>query len=346
MTMDFYIIELKDRLKIGISSNIENRVTSILSSGGHTDSDILNLFKFPDSGIIEAPLKRLFRPCLLKKSKYNRGEEWFYKKGLVGLFINEIKTGVKPSIELIEKIQHKYADMENGYKQQAIFIFEKIKKERKNIGFPNSITFESFIKKKKIAYRHMIYWINDDFTQFTREPKFEIESINKVQEIQCLRIIKNNTICNLKKEKIQSYIDDVFNGINNSYSDRFKIIEKYFFNSTKIQKVENPNIRILFDKKRNNYQFRMPYSKLTKEEYVLIKESKDTTLFLNEISFQYKYFLCYCKFENKEIARVRNLLKKVEYTDSTGKVPIRISKVMDELPIQKYRPMKRQLRQY
>ena len=70
----------------------------------------------------------------------------------------------------------------------------------------------------------------------------------------------------------------------------------------------------------------MPYSKLTKEEYVLIKESKDTTLFLNEISFQYKYLLCYCKFESKEIARVRNLLKKVEYTDSTGKIPIRMSK--------------------
>ena len=126
--MDFYIIELKDRLKIGVSNDIENRITAILSIGGYTDDDILNLFKFPDSGIMEAPLKRLFRPSLVKKSKYNRGEEWFYKKALVELFINEIKEGIKPSIELIEKIQHKYANIENGYKQQAVFIFEKIKK--------------------------------------------------------------------------------------------------------------------------------------------------------------------------------------------------------------------------
>lgn len=340
--MDFYIIELEDRIKIGVSKSTDKRITNILSTGGHGEKDVLNLFNFPNAGLLESPLKRLFRSCLVRQSKYNRGEEWFYKKGLVNIFINEIKLGAKPSKELIDLIQYKIEPIENGYKQQAIFIFEKIRKERKGIGYPNSISFEKFIKTKKMNYRHMIYTTNYNYTQFTREFKFDIESINNVQEIQCLRIIKNNTTCNLTKEKIQAYIDDVFNLIYDSYSDRFEIIKKYFFKSTEIQTVENPNVRVLFDKKSNNYQFKMSYSELTKEEYVLIKESKETILFKNKISFQYKYFFCLCKFKDNEIARVRNLLKNVTYTDSTGNVNVTISK-NKELPTQKYRPVKRLL---
>ena len=61
---------------------------------------------------------------------------------------------------------------------RAVSARQKIRKERKGIGYPNSISFEKFIKTKKMNYRHMIYTTNYNYTQFTREFKFDIESIN------------------------------------------------------------------------------------------------------------------------------------------------------------------------
>lgn len=337
--MDFYIIELKDRLKIGVSKSTDKRITNILSTGGHGEKDVLNLFNFPKTGLLEAPLKRLFRPYIVGQSKYNRGEEWFYKKGLVDVFINEIKKGTKPSKDLIDLIQYKFEPMEIELKKNAIFIFESIKKERKGIGYPNTISFETFIEKNKMQYKNMTYWVNNDFTHFTREPKFQIENISDSQEIECLQIIKNNTK-NLKKKAIlQGYIDDVYNKVEESYMKRLEINFNYFFNSIEIQEVKNPNLRILYDNVNNHYYFKKKYSNLTTEELVLIIHSKYIILYSNEIIIDYEESHCICKFEDNDLIRVRNLLKKSEYIDKTLKDNNDIIKLA--IALKKYIQLKR-----
>ncbi len=185
--MNLYVIELKDRIKVGVADNTENRLTQLLSAGGHGAKDVLNLFEFIDTEIIEQPLIRLFKPFLIERSKHNKGKEWFYKKGLVNIFLDEIKRGTKPCKELIQKIQ--YENIGLNIDKNAIKIYEKIKTERKNIGFPDSVTFENFLKKNKMGYRNMIYHIDKNFKSFTRHPNFTLDEISNSQGVECL---KNN----------------------------------------------------------------------------------------------------------------------------------------------------------
>ncbi len=368
--MNFYIIELEDRIKIGIATCTEKRFTNLLSAGGHGAKDVLNLFEFTDTGIIEQPLIRLFRPFLIEQSKYNKGREWFYKKGLVKIFLDEIKNGTKPCKELIQQIQYKNIDSKIDYNNNAIKIFEKIKAERKNIGFPNSVTFEKFLKKNEMRYRNMIYLVEIDFKAFTRHPNFEFEEISNSQMVECLRIIKNNTKGQVKKVGIQSLIDNVFNQNYENERQILSLIKNYFFNnktkkvllsikdiaggnisgkfeienkkinSDEIEKIPSPNVRIFYDKELNSYYLLNKYENLTDEEYVLIKKSRNIELHNNFIAFYYKERICYCDFDIKSLLRIKNLLKNSDYT---SKLIIAVDKVLlerDELLPQK-RSMKR-----
>lgn len=375
--MDFYIIELEDRIKIGVADNTENRLTQLLSAGGHGAKDVLNLFEFTDTGIIEQPLIRLFKPFLIERSKHNKGREWFYKKGLVKIFLDEIKRGTKPCKELIQQIQYQNVDLKIDYQKKAIKIFEKIKAERKNIGFPNSVTFEKFLKTNKMGFRNMVYIVDADYKSFTRHPNFKLDEIRNNQGVECLRIIKNNTKSEIKKEEIQNLIDSIF---NENHDDRDKIlslIEDYFFanlpegatitiksiigdikkedenneiirklienhvsDSGEIKKILNPNIRINHDEKYNFYSLKYKYESLKDEEYVLIKNSKYLQLHDNFMSFDYKDNICTCEFNNKSLPRIKNLLKNSDYEDLTISSNIDIPEITKELSVQK-RPMKR-----
>ena len=71
--MNLYVIELKDRIKVGVSKNdIKERVSAILSAGGHGKNDIVKVYNFPNQGFIESPLKRLFKRFLIEKSQISR----------------------------------------------------------------------------------------------------------------------------------------------------------------------------------------------------------------------------------------------------------------------------------
>ena len=376
--MDFYIIELEDRIKIGVATCTEHRLTSLLSAGGHGANDVLNLYEFTDTGIIEQPLIRLFKPFLIEQSKYNRGREWFYKKGLVKIFLDEIKRGTKPCKELVQKIQYLNVDVKTDHQKNAIKIFEKIKAERKNIGFPNSVTFEKFLKTHTMAYRNMIYQVDADFNSFTRYPKFKLDEISSSQVVECLRIIKNNSKSKCKKEKIQYLSDSVFNKNSDDSNKILCMIRDYFFTdlsiyrSTKynlltsedireknknneiikelndfdareigeIKKIRNPNIRIEHYVKYDFYSFIYEYENLKDEEYALIKKSKNIQLYDNLVSFSYKGGLCTCVLTEKCLPRIKNLLKNSNYEDLTSKSNIEIFKTTEILPLQK-RPMKR-----
>lgn len=314
--MNLYVIELKDRIKVGISKNdIKERVSNILSAGGHGKNDVLNIYNFPNNGYIEGTLKRLFKRFLIEKSEISRSSEWFYKKGIIEQFIKRIKNKEIPSRELIDKLQYDNSDSSSFYKKNALKLYEKVKNERKGIGFPNSVTFDEFMKFGEMRYKNMHYKVNDEFTNFSREPKFDLDFITKSQSVECLRIIKNNTNSSIKQTKIQSFIDDVFNGVNETLPFRLNLISNYFFDGELLITCENKNIRINFCEDFNYYFLNETYENLNIEEQILIKKSKGIFISPNKIIFQYKEKNCICKYENTSMTRIKNLLKNRDYCD-------------------------------
>jgi hypothetical protein len=306
--MDFYIIELQDRLKIGISENVPQRINNLKNQAGINKKEILNLFHFVNCAIFEARLKRLFEP-------YKASGEWFYKKGLVELFINEIRNGENLSLELINKIQYENVYVERDLKKTAIIIYEKIKSERKSIGFPNSVTFETMMRTKKMRYRNMVYDISTDFTCFTREPNFSLENIKNSESIECLRIIKNNADSLEEKIKLQGYIDDIFNKKDSRKEEIIKIIGTFFFNITEFQRQENPNIRIEYDEEIKYYCLINDYKNLNSNEYALLKSAEKIEILSESITFNYRQSTCFCFFEEDDYPRILNFFKnkKIEF---------------------------------
>ena len=161
----------------------------------------------------------------------------------------------------------------------------------------------------------MHYKVNDDYTNFIREPKFELDFISNSQTVECLRIIKNNTNNKIKQTKIQSCIDDVFNGVDESLSARLTLISNYFFDGELLITCENKNIRINFCKDYNYYFFENNYEDLNFEEQILIKKSRVTYVSPNKIIIQHKDKNCICRFNYSSIERIQNLLKNRDYCD-------------------------------
>ena len=305
--MDFYIIELDDRLKIGISKNVLKRINDLKNQAGIHKKEILNLFHFENCGIFEAQLKNLFKP-------YKARGEWFYKRGLVEIFINEIKKGEILSSILICEIQNKNNKPEYILNKNAKSIYEKIKKERKGVGFPKSVLLETMIKTNKMRYRNMVYHINSDFSNFTREPNFDIENIKNSEAVESLRIIKNNTDDLEEKKRIQSYINNVFNG-NLTNSEEILALIRMFFLNTKLVLQENENIRIEYDDEVQYYLLKNDYKDLNSDEYALLKRSVKIEILSNSITFSYKNGTCFCFYEEEDYPRILNLFKNkdIEY---------------------------------
>ncbi|MEB3801747.1 GIY-YIG nuclease family protein [Flavobacterium columnare] len=303
--MDFYIIELQDRLKIGITGNISQRINTIKNASGNNDKDILNLFHFPDSGIFENRLKQLFKP-------YQSYGEWYFKKGLVEIFINRIKKGEVLSKELINEIQYEIIDLDKDFKNEAVLIYEKIKSERKGLGFPDSVKFETMIRTKKMRYRNMVYNISHNYNDFTRTPNFMLEDIKNGELIECLRIIKNNTESLEEKSRLQGYIDDVFNKDISHISEIKRIIRAFFFNQKKIITQENPDIRIEYDESIDCYSFATHYKDLNTNEYAFLKTAKNIRIKEECIMFNYREGTCFCFFEEEDYPKIINFFKNRE----------------------------------
>lgn len=223
--LDFYVIEHNHRLKIGVSKGLDKRIKNIKNAAGLPAEEINVLF-FPGFGYIESRLKRLFKP-------YQIQGEWYNIEGIVWNFLFELKYLKKnPDLELFNALNIKNQILiENDEKEKAaIVLLEKIKTERKGIGFPNSIDLRKFIRTKRASYRHWEYLANEDFSDFIRKPKFNLENILNKQAIECLKILKNNTYSASKKNKYDNLITELFdNSSKDDFKTTLKIIENNFF---------------------------------------------------------------------------------------------------------------------
>ena len=152
---------------------------------------------------------------------------WFNKKGIVSLFLREVKNKNKIDDNLLLKIQtpeNQVVGSEKLYK-----LYEVIRNERKNIGFPSSPKLKDILKNNIITYRHTNYILSKDLLSFRRDFKFDISNPTKTQCIECLKITRNNTICTSQKERIQEIIDEFY---NNNFSN-LKLVLKLIFELSK-----------------------------------------------------------------------------------------------------------------
>lgn len=321
---DFYVIELKQKIKVGITQNFKNRFSNIKTGSGIKDNEILNVYHYPDLSSLEGRIKRLF-------SKQNIAGEWFYKKEIVLDFVENLKDGIVPSLDLLKKIKNdsvKYSDVfKNGdfsyenyaiLKENAINLFEQIKSERRGIGYPDSIDLSKFIRTKRVNYRNMVYYTDEDFKYFERKPNFSIENIKNSQIIECLRIIRNTTANNKVKDLLQDYIDSIFAERDIYMSKIAELIKSFFFdhhNSTNELFTETDisysNIEMELDRDLNVYSLSRYFENLNKDELLFLKNAKNHNLrvsIFGNIDFDYKERFCFCFFEVENYLRVLNFL--------------------------------------
>ena len=172
---DFYVIELKKKIKVGITYDFKKRYSSIKTGSGIKDNEVINTFHYPDLSLLESRIKRLF-----KKQKI--AGEWFYKQDIVLDFVEILKKGAVPTINLLDELKNKqinYSDVFKigGYpydeyailKENAINLLEKIKSERIGVGYPDSIDLAKFMRTKRAGYRNIVYIADDDFLYFSRQ---------------------------------------------------------------------------------------------------------------------------------------------------------------------------------
>lgn len=318
---DFYVIELQKKIKVGITKDFKNRFNSIKTSAGIKDNEIINIFHYPDLSPLEARIKKLF-------SKQNINGEWFYKKEIVLDFVNNLRKGNIPTLNLLKEIQNnsvQYSDIfkieECSYenyeilKENAINLLTQIKSERSGIGYPDSVELAKFMRTRRAGYRNMIYHTNDSFTYFERKPNFTIEEIKNSQTIECLRIIRNTTPNNKAKEILQNYIDSVFAKSNIYQPIITELIQNFFFNG-----LDKPNIEVIkdseilysnidmeFDTESNTYSLAHHFEKLNKDELLFLKNVKNHNLEISifgYINFDYKDRFCYCFFDVENYLRI------------------------------------------
>lgn len=328
---DLYVIEIKNRIKVGVTFDFNSRISNIKTTAGLKNNEILNLYHFSELSSLESRIKRLF-------SKQKINGEWFYKKEIVLDFLKELEIGRIPSTKLLSEIKNnsvkyqdvfKIGDIPYEYyeiiKNNAINLLEKIKSERKGIGFPDSVELNRFIKTKRASYRNMSYYSDENFLTFERKPNFKLESITNNQLIECLRIIKNITPNNKEKDVLQDYIDSVFSK-NMIYIEKcIAIVESFFFlnPSEKNARLEidsniyQSNYKIEYDNESEVYSFSQRFDDLEKDELMFLKKSKSKKLIisiLGDLSFDYKNSLCFCFFKVENFLKVLNFfeIEKIE----------------------------------
>lgn len=320
---DFYVIELKKKIKVGITYDFKKRYSSIKTGSGIKDNEVVNVFHYPDLSLLESRIKRLF-----KKQKI--AGEWFYKQDIVLDFVEILKNGAVPTINLLDELKNKqinYSDVfkVGGYpydeyailKENAINLLEKIKSERIGIGYPDSIDLAKFMRTKRAGYRNIVYIADDEFLYFERKPNFDLESIKDSQIIECLRIIKNTTPNNNLRNKLQNYIDSIFAKNDIFFQKSIDIIKAFFFEleeeiaySFLLGETEiNQNIKMSFEEEGNFYSLTKDFEELDKTEQIFLKKSKDSNLNIDVfgmISFDYKSRFCFCHFDVINYLRVLN----------------------------------------
>lgn len=320
---DFYVIELKKKIKVGITYDFKKRYSSIKTGSGIKDNEVVNVFHYPDLSLLESRIKRLF-----KKQKI--AGEWFYKQDIVLDFVEILKNGAVPTINLLDELKNKqinYSDVfkVGGYpydeyailKENAINLLEKIKSERIGIGYPDSIDLAKFMRTKRAGYRNIVYIADDEFLYFERKPNFDLESIKDSQIIECLRIIKNTTPNNNLRNKLQNYIDSIFAKNDTFFQKSIDIIKAFFFEleeeiaySFLLGETEiNQNIKMSFEEEGNFYSLTKDFEELDKTEQIFLKKSKDSNLNIDVfgmISFDYKSRFCFCHFDVINYLRVLN----------------------------------------
>ncbi|MDY3454826.1 hypothetical protein PG615_10855, partial [Riemerella anatipestifer] len=291
----------------------------------------INTFYYPDLSLMESRIKVLF-----KKNKI--AGEWFYKKDIVLEFIQNLKRGEIPNVELLNKLKNKTIDIskignyENEeytiLKENAVNLLAKIKSERLGIGYPDSVDISTFMKNKKANYRNMLYLADDEFLFFERKPKFEIEVIKESQMIECLRIIKNSISNNNIKFKLQDYIDSIFAKSDIYFEKSINIIDSFFFQKDEKkalgflleEKITNQNVKINFNEENNLYSFENKFEELNQVEQIFLKKTTNSNLEIDVfglISFDYKDRYCFCHFDVWNYLRVLNFfsIKKIDVNE-------------------------------
>lgn len=298
--MDLYIIELQHKVKVGRSTNTKKRLRGIYTGSGILDVEVINEFVFKNKGKFEGKIKQA-----LKKHQVNG--EWYYKKGAVINFLKKLYENKEINDDLIIEIQteHKHSSKMDD----ALALFKKIREERKSIGFPKSPNINTIINSRKVVYKHFIYHISQDYSSFTRELKFDIYSSNSTQKIQCLRIIKNHQKSNSRKEKIQNYIDTIFNKTFLNESDIIKEIEEFFGQITvpNIDEKKSSNKKkdelikhFTFDPLQVCYYSENKFKELNKVQVDIIKNTKNVRVENGSLIFNYHGRKCYVHFEQKQ----------------------------------------------
>ncbi|MBE7645390.1 hypothetical protein J2Q11_08580 [Tenacibaculum finnmarkense genomovar finnmarkense] len=310
---DLYVLELIDRIKIGISSDTTVRLQNIKTGSGIANDEIVYEKVFKSKGNLEGKFLRLF-------SKYKSNGEWFYKKGLILKFLEEIKKGKPVSYDLISRLELK--DSAKTYRERCFAIFKGIKLERAGIGFPESPNINRLYSSKKVSYKNMLYLVSDDYLTFERKLKFDLNKISNSQKIECLRIIKHNTTQNpLKKERLQELIDNVFNNYSGSELEIISIIENFFLltlkedkskknNEEKIEKKVNLlNLNFKYDNLLNCHYIDKKQEPLNIDEEKFIKKGADFSLGDNFIIFNHSDKKHFIHFDEEYYKYVFLLLK-------------------------------------
>lgn len=304
---DLYVIELIDRVKIGISGDVKRRLQNIKTGSGISISEVIYEEVFESKGNLEGKLLRLF-------SKYRANGEWFYKKGVVLKFLDEIKNGAKVDYDLIFKIQIK--DDSISVTDKALSIFKRVREERKGVGFPASPNINTIIKSKKINYKNMLYIISDDYLTFDRKLKFDLDKISNNQKIECLRIVKYNTENPFKKERLQQLIDDVFNINHVTESEIISVIKNFFLFTTvekcsktkKAEEINLLNINFEYDNLLGCHYLDKKEEPLNVDEKQFIMKGEDIVLGDNFLVFNHSNEKHIVYFNEEDYGCISSLL--------------------------------------
>lgn len=103
---DLYFLYLHDKIKIGVSQDVDIRINRILTTGGYKRKDILKIVTLKSKGYLEVLIHRK-----LKQSKING--EWFYNTRILSIFLHQIK-----SMEEHEYIDAR--DLEKAYRYAVL----------------------------------------------------------------------------------------------------------------------------------------------------------------------------------------------------------------------------------
>lgn len=81
---DLYFLFLQNKIKIGISQDVEYRINRILTSGGYRKSDILKLIELKSKGYLEIIIHR-------KLKEFRINGEWFERTNVINIFLHRLE---------------------------------------------------------------------------------------------------------------------------------------------------------------------------------------------------------------------------------------------------------------